>query len=288
MIDLTTLPLPAVLEPLDFEAIYAAKLARFRLLYPDFSAVLESDPAIKLLELAAYDELVCRARINDAARSCFLAYAEKEDLDNKAADYNVSRLLLDPGDPDAIPPREPVWEDDERLRYRCQLALEGLSVAGSRQAYLFHTLSASASILHADIDSVQGGEVRVWLLGQSPDGAVDPLVVEQVRQALSAETVRPLCDQVQVLQARPLPFTIDARISWQEGGEQISGGLPAARQRVASMLASRRQIRASVPRSAIDAALHVPGVERVTLLQPAQDVLCGPGQFPHCQEVKLQ
>lgn len=288
MMDIAALPLPDVLEPLDFEAIYAAKLARFRLLYPDFSAVLESDPAIKLLELAAYDELVCRARINDAARACFLAYAEKQDLDNKAADYNVSRLLLDPGDPDAIPPREPVWEDDERLRYRCQLALEGLSVAGSRQAYLFHTLSTSAAILHADIDSVQGGEVRVWLLGNQPDGAIDAGLIAQVERALSAETVRPLCDRVQVLAATPLAFRIQARIIWQDGGELASGGLPAARQRLDAMLARRRQIRGSLPRSAIDAALHVAGVERVSLLQPAQDILCPPGQFPHCVEVELQ
>lgn len=101
--------------------------------------------------------MILRQRVNDATRATMLAYASGTDLDNRAADYDVQRLLITPADPDAIPPVEAVWESDERLRYRCQMALEGLSVAGSRGAYVFHALSASPLVGDVAVDSPQPG-----------------------------------------------------------------------------------------------------------------------------------
>ena len=49
-VDLSRLPFPAVVEPLDFEVIYAAMKAQFALLLPEYTAWLESDPAQKLLQ----------------------------------------------------------------------------------------------------------------------------------------------------------------------------------------------------------------------------------------------
>ena len=99
------LPFPAVVEPLDFEVIYAAMKAQFALLLPEYTAWLESDPAQKLLQLAAYRELGVRQRVNDSAKAVTLAYAVGSDLDHIAARYNVQRLLIDPGDALATPRR---------------------------------------------------------------------------------------------------------------------------------------------------------------------------------------
>ena len=130
MIDLSQLPAPEVVEPLDFESIYQDLLATFRALMGDgWTAPLESDPVVKLLELCAYREVQLRARINDAARSVLLAYAVGADLEQLAANVNVSRLLVSPGDPEASPPVDPVYENDASLRARVQRAFEGLSVA---------------------------------------------------------------------------------------------------------------------------------------------------------------
>lgn len=58
MIDLSQLPAPEVVEPLDFEGIYQDLLATFRALMGDgWTAPLESDPVVKLLELCAYREV---------------------------------------------------------------------------------------------------------------------------------------------------------------------------------------------------------------------------------------
>jgi phage-related baseplate assembly protein len=287
MIDLSRLPVPAVVEEFDFETIYAAKLARFQLLYPDYTAVLESDPVVKLLELAAYDELTLRARINDAAKSTMLAYADGADLDHRAADYGVVRLQISAADPAAIPPVLAVWEDDERLRYRCQLALEGLSVAGSRGAYLFHTLTASADVLDAQIVSPAPGVVRVYVLGRRADGVPDGALLSVVRTALSAETVIPLCDSVEVVAGQPQSFVITATLEFEGGLSAATGGVGAAKGRLESMLEERKRLAGLVSLDDIYGALKMPCVRRVRLVSPSADIECGEGRFPRCTAINL-
>ncbi|MCQ4143219.1 baseplate J/gp47 family protein [Vogesella sp. AC12] len=287
MIDLTQLPAPAVIEELDFETIYANKLARFQSLYPDYSAALESDPVVKLLELAAYDEMMLRARINDAAKASMLAYATGADLDNRAADYGVTRLLVTPADPDATPPIEAVWEGDDRLRYRCQLALEGLSVAGSRGAYLFHTLTASANVLHANIVSPQGGLVRAYILDRRSNGVPDQPLLDIVLAALSSETVIPLCDSVEVIAGQPLEFAVTATIEFEGGLIAATGGLPAAQARLETMLDERRKLAGLVSLDDIYGALKTTGIRRIRLTSPTVDIECGEGQFPQCTAINL-
>ena len=84
-IDLSRIAPPEVVESLDFEAIYQEMMDEFRRIYPDWTAALESDPVVKLLEVAAYREMLMRARINDAARAVMLAYAGGSDLEHLAA-----------------------------------------------------------------------------------------------------------------------------------------------------------------------------------------------------------
>ena len=79
--DLSSLPHPSVIEALSFEAIFGALQADFQSRYPQYSALLASDPAIKLLEVAAYREVLLRNRINAAAKASLLAFATGSDLD---------------------------------------------------------------------------------------------------------------------------------------------------------------------------------------------------------------
>lgn len=64
IIDLSQLPEPEVIENLDFETIYQELLGDFReAMAGEWTAEVESDPVLKLLQLAAYRELLLRARI---------------------------------------------------------------------------------------------------------------------------------------------------------------------------------------------------------------------------------
>nr|WP_230963437.1 hypothetical protein [Burkholderia stagnalis] len=75
IIDLASLDPPDLVDVLDFEAAYQMKLEFFKSIYPDWTAALESDPVVKLIELAAYDEIRAAARVNDAARAMMLAFS---------------------------------------------------------------------------------------------------------------------------------------------------------------------------------------------------------------------
>ena len=74
-IDLSKLPAPDVIETLDFETLLTDYINDFIARNPNYATLLESDPAIILMQVVAYREMLLRARINEAAKANMLAYA---------------------------------------------------------------------------------------------------------------------------------------------------------------------------------------------------------------------
>ncbi|MEF8404261.1 baseplate assembly protein [Enterobacter roggenkampii] len=287
MIDLSQLPAPEVVEPLDFEGIYQDLLATFQALMGDgWTAPLESDPVVKLLELCAYREVQLRARINDAARSVLLAYAVGADLEQLAANVNVSRLLVRPGDPEASPPVDPVYENDVSLRARVQRAFEGLSVAGPRAAYVFHALSADGRVADASAESPAPAEVVVTVLSREGDGSAGADLLDTVNAALSSEEVRPVADRLTVQGAQIVPYEVTATL-WLYPGPEVEPILAAALAQLETYVGTQRRLGRDIRRSALFAALHVEGVQRVELLQPSADVVLTSSQAAHCTAIDV-
>lgn len=272
-IDLSQIPAPDVIEPLDFETILAGLKAAIIADAPELAGVLalESEPVVKLLEVMTYRSLLDRARVNDAARAVMLATATGADLDNLAALFGVARLTVTPGAPEAIPPVPAVLEADADLRTRTQLALEGFSTAGPRGAYLFHALSASGEVLDASVVSPAPGKVLVTVLSRSGSGAASADLVATVAAALNDEDVRPLCDEVQVTGAEIIDYVVTATLTMFAGpdGEAVRAAAEAA---VRAYVAQSHRLGRSVRRSGLFRALHQPGVERVDLVAPAVDI----------------
>lgn len=294
MIDINALPPPQVVEPLDFEVLYARRKAALiaRQPTPELAAAisatlaLESEPLTVLLQESTYNELILRQRINDASLAGMLAYAQGADLENRAADLGVQRLVLDEGDPNADPPRPRVMEDDDRLRYRAQLALEGFTTAGPRGSYEFHALSASAQVAHVAVDLAAPGTVRVTVLSASPSGVPDLGLLNTVSAALNAETVRPLCDTVLVEPAAIITYQVEAQLHISNRPESAPAPA-AARAQLERYQSSRRKLGADVPLSGLYAALHQPGIVRVVITKPAADILTGPRQAALCTGITL-
>lgn len=71
-LNLEDLPTPEIIEELSYKEILEEMKATFIQICPDFSAYLESDPLVKLMEVAAYREVLLRHRINQAAESSLL------------------------------------------------------------------------------------------------------------------------------------------------------------------------------------------------------------------------
>ena len=320
MIDLSLLPPPDVVEALDFETLYQEVLGIFRAhMGNQWTALLESDPVVKLMEVMAYRELVMRARVNAAAKASLLAYAKGADLDNRAADYGVQRLTIRAANPDAVPPVAVLMESDEALRYRTRLSLEALSVAGSSGAYEYHALSASAELVHVSVDSPRfsGVPVPAAVKSQLPAGAIvvvcdydaglaNPLpgdvslsvlagptstvpeaqLVATVLKALSAEDVRPVTDRPRVQGGIPTDFKVEA-VLWVEDGPDPDVVLASARASLQAALTDARRLAGQLPVSAIYAALHVTGISRVDLAKPVEGVVCDKRHYPRATSIAL-
>lgn len=287
-IDLSQLPLPDAVETLDAETILAGLKARLIGLAPELSDVaeLESEPVVKLLEVTAWCALMLRARVNDAVRAVHLASATGTDLDQLAALFGVARLVVAPGDPAAVPPVAATLEADGDLRLRAQLALEGFSTAGPVGAYQFHARSADARVKDVSVTSPAPGEVRVCVLSSEGTGAASAEVLTAVAAALNAEDVRPLCDTVTVIPATIAPYTIEAAIEYRTGPD-VAVVRASAEAALASHVASVHALGIPVARSGILAALHRPGVTRVTLTAPAADLLLAPTAAGWCSAIAL-
>ncbi|NTY91978.1 baseplate assembly protein [Pseudomonas putida] len=320
MIDLSLLPPPDVVESLDFETLYQEVLGIFRAHMGDqWTALLESDPVVKLMEVMAYRELVMRARVNAAAKASLLAYAKGADLDNRAADYGVQRLTIRAANPDAVPPVTALMESDEALRYRTRLSLEALSVAGSSGAYEYHALSASAELVHVSVDSPRfsGVAVPAAVKSQLPAGAIvvvcdydagltNPLpgdvslallagptstvpeaqLVSTVLKAVSAEDVRPVTDRPRAQVGIPSDIKVEA-VLWVEDGPDPDVVLAAARVSLNAAIAAARRLEGQLSVSAIYAALHVTGISRVDLAKPLEGVVCDKRHYPRATSIVL-
>jgi len=287
-IDLSLLPVPDVVETLDYEVILAAMKADLAARAPDLAAVLalESEPLVKLLEVCAYREVLIRARVNDAAQAVTLARATGTDLDNLAALFGVARLVINPGDPPAVPPVAPTLESDADLRRRAQLALEGFSTAGPEGAYVFHALSADADVLDVSATSPSAGDVLVTVLSRTGSGTAPAPLLATVQAALNADDVRPLCDNVVVQSAAIVSYAITATLYFYPGPDSAVV-MAAAQAAATAYAAAQHRIGRDVTISGLHAALHQPGVQRVVLTSPSAALTIGSAQASWCTAITL-
>lgn len=287
-IDLSRLPAPNVVEALDYESILSAMQADLIARAPDLEAVLavESDPLNKLLQVCAYREANLRQRVNDAARARMLAYATGSDLEHIAANYNETRRVLDPGDATAIPPVPPAYEDDETLRQRCLLAMEGLSNAGTAGSYTYHAMASDVRVKGASVVSDEPGNVLVIVLSTEGDGTASAELQSVVLAAVSADTVRPLCDAVAVQSAVVQTYAVEASLTVYPGPDAsvVRQAAISACQQYAS---EHHHLGHDITLSGLYAALHQPGVHRVTLASPTEDIICDNRQAAYCTGINI-
>lgn len=286
-VDLSRLPAPTVIEALSYETILQDMRAdlQARLGAAAFDALVESDPAIAVLEVAAYREFLLRGRVNDAARAVMPAYATGADLDQLAALMSVTRLLIEPADP--VAGTAAVYESDADLRRRLVLAPEGYSVAGPEGAYVFHALSADPDVLDASATSPAPGEVVVTVLSRVGDGGAAGGLIDTVAAHLSAETRRPMTDQVSVQSAEILAYQVEADL-YTFAGPDSSIVLAQAQAGLARYVAASHRLGRDVTLSGLYAALHVEGVQRVDLVQPEATIPADRTQATWCIGTAVQ
>ena len=258
-IDLGGLPAPNVIEALDYESILDAykTLARNQLasVLPDWDPNRESDPIVMVLQALAYHELGMRARVNDGARTYLLAFAAGADLDHLAARHGVARLA---------------GETDEAFRERTRLRIAAWANAGGDVHYQYWAKSASVAVKDVAVSNPVPGRVRIAVLAHDGDGTPDAATLAAVRATVTRRDVRVLSDTVEVVPATIIPVAVRARV-WlhpttpTEVFDRLAPDLMAA-------IARARALGWDLAHSWLVAQLHVAGVAKVSVIEPAGDI----------------
>lgn len=309
------------LTVIDFEATevvrtdyYKAALSAFGIDYD--VQVLETDPMrIAYAEGGAYVEMLLDQRINEAMSSLSLATATGSALDHIAATYyGVSRQIKT--DADGVE----IAETDARFRARIALAPEAFSMAGPEGAYTFHALELdgkqdladaatyseedaatySAGVPYADAftrgkrptaftgrangNPVLAPEVLVVVLPTLAYGAADQALIDRVFDAVTADEVRPIGDNVRVEAAEILDYTVNLRIGYEQGSDPAPL-VAAVKANLETYTARRRKVGATAERLGLGGAAYISGIENVNLVSPAADVGGGSKQVPNCTAI---
>lgn len=274
-IDLSLLPPPEVIESLDYERILDARKARFLSMYPEEERAqmaarleIESEPILIVLQEVSYADFIIRARINDAARSNLIAFAERGDLDHRGAFYGVTRL---PG------------ELDSRFRRRIGIQIAAIAGNGTAERYISVAMAAHGAVIDAAVHSRQAGSVDVALWIADIDEAALPANADQAaanaahRQAVLKTVEAALAAKhmsgvpVSVYEAMPHPVNVTATIVREASAPVTLADDLAARLPV--RLAAHAQLGRNVSRSALISWLHVSGVSRAELITPTDDIM---------------
>lgn len=287
-IDLSQLPAPDIVEGLDYETLLAERKTTLVSLYPADqqeaiarTLTLESEPIVKLLEENAYREVILRQRVNEAARAVMVAYSTGTDLDQLGANNNVERLVLTPADDNTLPPTAAVLESDDDYRVRIPSAFEGMSVAGPSCAYEYHAKSADGRVADASAISPSPANVTITILSRENTGTAGDDLLAVVDKALNDEDVRPVADRVQVQSAEIVEYHIDATLYLYPGPES-EPIRSAAEAKLAAFVTAQVRLGRDIRKSALYAALHVEGVQRVELAAPVDDVVLDKTQAAYC------
>lgn len=269
-IDFATIPLPTIIEELDFETILAEMLADLQLRDPAYTEILESDPGVKILEVAAARELILRQRINDALKATLLRYAIGGDLDNLAAFYGVTRLT---------------GEGDAALKARTIERIMGSSSAGGASWYRYHALSASPLVRDAAVSSPEPGQVLINVLSSEGNGTASSSLLAAVSAVVQSSSVRVVTDVVTVASAAIQTVPVTAQVwLYPDTPIEVFNNLEAT---LRAAFAAEAGLGWDVAPSWVIAQLQQSGVQRVVLQSPAAVVVCGPNQSPALGAVSL-
>ena len=314
-IDLSTVPSPEVIHALGYDDLLLARKAELNGLSPlliqdDKPALLDaqlvqtdnesywkipvndtagmwyvdlsSDPMVRQLQADTYRELLHNNRVNKAALSTMLAFATGADLEQRAANRNIERLVVFP----ATATTEAVMETDDSLRKRTQLWPESLASGLSEGWYLYHALSADGRVKDIYAGSPEPCDVEVVVQSHEGDGTASDELLEIVDTDLRSRYQRWNGDRLTVRSAVPVHYAITADVRLYEGPSSAPV-IADIHVRHAEYKAKFERLGHSVFRSAVDAFLHAPGVYRAVPTSPELPLELAYDEVAYCSSLTL-
>lgn len=164
-------------------------------------------------------------------------------------------------------------ETDDALRDRIKLAPSQFSTAGSVDSYVFHSKTASATIIDVGVTNPAPGVVNVYpmILG---GGTTPAEILQDVEDALTSERVRPLTDTVNVLSPTTIFYAIEVELTLyadavlSDTTQEVEGNLNAYVAEQSAGLGND-----IIVNQIIGACTASEGVYQVNVIAPASDIV---------------
>ncbi|ENN91146.1 baseplate J/gp47 family protein [Bartonella bovis] len=174
---------PEIIPELSIEEIRAACLENLKQLLPNYTP-LESDPAVKIIEVASYREFLLRQRINEAARNTVLDFATGEFLDALGEWHGVERLE---------------GESDDSYRERIKLRIRAGKGGGTEPYYRYFALSADSRVKDAIIyRKGKNPTIHVAIFGENEQATASEDLLQRVKEVLTDKSVIMTNDTIEV------------------------------------------------------------------------------------------
>lgn len=128
--------------------------------------------------------------------------------------------------------------------------------------------------------------VTISVLSRENNGAASDELLSIVRNALNGEDVRPVADRVTVQSAQIVDYQIRATLFIYPGPES-EPIRAAAEAKLKAYASAQHRLGRDIRLSAIYAALHVEGVQRVELAAPVADIVLDKTQASFCTDYQI-
>ena len=278
-INLADMPRPELFDTPPIDVLLAKYKTELGTRYPPVvrSLNLESEPAVKQLEVGAYRELNILDHANQSALQLYIATATDIHLDHIGAGLFMARKLINPALFEQEPENPLAFESDDEYRQRLVLWPYMLNANGPRGSYVVHTLNTHDDILSVDSISPAPTEITVSVHTRNAAQGTDEhnQILELVREKLATPGLLPQGDKITVISANLVQYQVEAVLRIGRGPD--GSGVKALAENAIEQYASdqeRHGYEASLV--GISAALQQPGVVGASLVSPTIDASGAP------------
>ena len=175
-------------------------------------------------------------------------------------------------------------EDDDSLTRRIYLSPSVYSCAGPRDAYEYYAREWRGDVADVRTDSPNPDEVDIYFVIEDEEGLRLPnsTELEGMREYMSAETMRPLCDKVDCLAPEEVEYSISLTYWIAESDQKsVSEIQNRVNKAVADFQTWQRKLGRDINPTELIARLREAGAKRVTLTAP-QDEAVERIKLPKC------
>ncbi|NAX44236.1 MULTISPECIES: baseplate J/gp47 family protein [unclassified Vibrio] len=238
---------------------------------------------------------------------------ESDMVDLMALQYNLKRQVLQLEDTSVFPPKPAVFESNDDLLRRFDLAPYQFHTTGTRLGYRFHALTlderpvikieseADAVVVRyefpkaaqpalvkdaqARMTEPNSGKVSVAILSrETANGIPSAALLERTSKYLNRDDIAQESDEITTKAATPIPYTISVVL--YTGANPNNHVTKAQAQQTGMAFAERKhRLEEVIDVEEIGHEFYELGVKRVKVLEPAADVVCQWDEAPHCTEV---